>query len=99
MSASRADRVLVQGPGWKKPVSIAADKHAAVARAIRAVLDDKPITLTELTRRVSEQLPGFEGSTAWYTVSVARDLEARGDVVRSVKPTRYAITAAGSRAG
>lgn len=93
----RQAKVAISGKGWKRPVSIAADKYDRVAQAILKALDAEPIRFTELVARVTAQLPGFDGSVSWYTISVARELELQGKVVRLAKPVLYAK--AGSSVG
>ena len=84
-----SDRVSVAGVGRKKPIAISAQKYEQVSKAILAVLSVEPIKFSELARRVGERLPNFEGSVSWYTITVVRDLEVQGSVVRYEKPVLY----------
>lgn len=90
MPGRSAARTVIRGKGWKKQSTIAADKFDAVARAILASLGATPIRFTELVERVATRLPDFDGSVSWYTITVVRELEVRGMVVRHTRPVLYA---------
>jgi hypothetical protein len=82
-------RTAIRGAGWKKPTTISTAKYEAVVNAILSVLPGQPIRFTELVGRVERQLPDFEGSVAWYTITCARELEVQGRLVRHARPVLY----------
>jgi hypothetical protein len=70
-------------------MAIAAEKYEQVSKAIMSVLPANPIKFTGLVKVVEKQLQNFDGSVAWYTVSVARELEAQGKLIHHTRPVLY----------
>lgn len=99
MAKTRAavPRAQVRGVGWKRATTIDAGKFARVSKAILESLTTQPVTFTELTRRVKAELEGFEGSIPWYAVTVARELEVQGRLIRHARPVRYSRPPARTR--
>ena len=86
---AKSGKTSVQGAHWKRPLNIAAHKFDAVSEAILASLTTEPIRFSRLTELVAQRLPDFDGSVAWYTISIARELESRGLIVRNPRPVLY----------
>ena len=68
----------------KRGVNISKAKYDVVRLAILKTLKERgEMTFTGLAQAVEADLAGrFEGSVAWYAVSVKLDLEARGELQR-----------------
>lgn len=79
-----ADRVQTLHPAGKNGVRIERTKYDAMRRAILrcAPRSVGGIALTELNRRVAEQLDrtafGPHAGITWYLITVKQDLQARG---------------------
>lgn len=78
------DKIKTLHPAGKSGVNISKAKYDMIKTAIVETLQAEPnLTFTELADRIKAQMAGrFEGSVAWYVVSVKLDLEARGIVER-----------------
>lgn len=83
------ERTPIRGKGWTRKSSISSAKFESVSRAILASLTTTPITFTQLVERVGARLRDFDGSVAWYTITCARELEVRGQLLRHARPVRY----------
>lgn len=83
------ERTPIRGKGWTRKSSISSAKFETVSRAILASLTSTPITFTQLVERVDARLRDFDGSVAWYTITCARELEVRGQLLRHARPVRY----------
>ena len=89
--ASVPTRTRIRGKGWSKVSSISTDKYETISRAILLSLRKRPITFSELVRRVTIQVRGFGGSIPWYTLTCLRELEVRGKVNRHKAPVLYSL--------
>src|SRR5262245_11255119 len=76
-------RKTIRGKGWKRPYSISSDKYSVISKAVLAVLTNEPIKYGELVSAVAERVKNFPGSHGWYTMSVLRELESDGKVIRA----------------
>ncbi len=80
----------VKGKGWKKSLNIDSGKYAIVASSLMKVLTKNPIRFTELVEKAEKEVVNFQGSFGWYCVSVLRQLEREGRVIRDIgKVTTY----------
>src|SRR5262245_15270843 len=87
-------RKSIRGKGWKKSSTIATDEYEMIAKAIIGSLTTKPITFSELVKRLDARLDGFDGSIPWYTVSCLPELETQGKITRHRKPVLYSMRTA-----
>lgn len=78
------ERILTLHPEGKQGTKISKSKYDAVREAIIAVLETQgPMAWQLLPDAVEARLPDdWSGSTAWYTITVKLDLEARHIVER-----------------
>jgi hypothetical protein len=81
-----AARTKIRAAHWKRAKTIATDKFEAVSRAILKTLPKKGMRWGSLVDRVERQLPKFDGSVSWYTISCLRELETQGKVRREPGP-------------
>jgi len=86
---AKISRTRIRGKTWTKKTSIDSRKFEVMSKAILASLTSEPIPFTRLVEKVTKRLPDFEGSIPWYTITCARELEVRGEIVRQRKPVRY----------
>jgi len=86
------EKILTLHPQGKHGVNIDKARYDAFRAAILAVLDEQgEIGFGGLVDAVAARMgPQFDGSPAWFTVSVKLDLEARGEIERvpGAKPQR-----------
>ncbi|HEX7343176.1 MAG TPA: hypothetical protein VF398_02870 [bacterium] len=80
----------------KAGVNIRGEKYDLVKSVILKVLRrQQPVTFSEMVRETERMLYGrFDGSVAWYVVTVKLDLEARGLLQRvpNTHPETYRLT-------
>jgi len=85
MAKSKPNKIIVTHPvtGTERKFD-AAIYEPFKAAIIKSLKGRKGKTFTELTEDVTKiihkQMPDFERSISWYTISVKRDLETRGIV-------------------
>jgi len=72
----------IKGKGWKKSITIAFDKYEMLSEAVLKSLTSKPVRFYDLVTKVKKQVPKFQGSVSWYTVSTLRALENEGKITR-----------------
>ena len=79
-----SEKILTLHPAGKQGVNIDRRKYDTVRQAIEETLRVQPgTTFSELTGAVNRRIgDSFDGSVAWYVVSVKLDLEARGVLER-----------------
>ena len=73
----------VSGLNWKKSLNIANQKYAPLAKAILKVITKRPVRFTELAQLVKSEVKDFNGSIEWYSITVLRQLEKEGKVIRT----------------
>lgn len=80
------ERVLTLHPEGKEGVNVSLEKYEAVREAILTVVDERgEVGFRELVDTVRGRLAGdFHGSVSWYATTVKLDLEARGELVRTM---------------
>ena len=88
-----SEKILTLHPEGKNGVNIDKSKYEMVRGAILEILQEHgTFPFKMLSDEVANRLgDSFEGSFAWYTVSVKLDLEARGAVERIPKKSPQQI--------
>ena len=93
LKGKSVQRIRTRHPAsLKTGVNIRQDKYDTVKSVIlKALKKGPPLTFTEMVRLAEKLLYGkFEGSVAWYVVTVKLDLEARG-LLERVPKTRHEV--------
>lgn len=83
MARSNSKKTVITNPKSGREVKIDAAIYEPFKAAIlQSLKGSKGKTFTELTvdvvKTIRKKSPSFKGSIPWYTISVLRDLEARG---------------------
>jgi hypothetical protein len=81
---------IIRGKRWKRSLTIADEKYRVISEAVLDVLGSEPIRYSDVAVGVKKRVQNFSGSIEWYTITVLRELESQGKVVR-LKQDRWSI--------
>lgn len=85
MAKSTSKKTVITHPASRRETKIDTTIYEPFKAAIiKSLKGSKGKTFTDLTddvvKTIRKTFPGFKGSIPWYTISILKDLETRGDV-------------------
>ena len=87
------EKIMTLHPKGKKGTNISKQKYDIIKKAMLEIISKEGnITYQDLSDRMEEQLKDtFDGSVAWYVVTVKLDLEARKIIERIPKTSPHQV--------
>ena len=90
MAKTISKKTVITHPGSQRETKIDSSIYEPFKAAIlQSLKGSKGKTFTDLTddvvKIIRKKMPAFKGSIPWYTISILRDLETRGEVENFVE--------------